>query len=214
MNDSDPRSLNDDYIRTFTVSNPPGLTHTSEFDITIRRVGPVTNFLFAHGLPSSSRTSAQALEIDVSGFGGDFSVTQLQGEVIGFIAAGVGITPLLPALGDLDPERVVIYWALRRADVALAVDVLKTYPVFGKAFKVFISGRVDGLDRDGAAKDVAEVVDTGAEVFAKRMGADDLSGGHGGQTRRYYLCTNTAMREEVLKWLPDGKETIYEDFNF
>lgn len=215
MNDSDPRSLNDDYIRTFTVSNPPGPTQTSEFDITIRHVGPVTNFLCTHGLPSSSRGSAQQLEIDVNGFGGDFSVSQLQGEVIGFIAAGVGITPLLPALRDLDPERVVVYWALRRADVALAVDVLKTYPVFGKAFKIYISGRVVDLDEDDrAARDVAEVVATGAEVFDRRMRAEDLSSGHEGQIRRYYLCTNTAMRQEVLKWLPDDKETIYEDFNF
>ncbi|KAF1349960.1 oxidoreductase-like protein [Delphinella strobiligena] len=200
MNDSDPRSLSDDYIRTFTVSNPPtppppSPSQTSEFNITIRRVGPVTNFLFAHGLPSSSRASAQPLEIDVNGFGGDFSVSQPQGEVIGFVAAGVGLTPLLPALRDLDPERA-------------------TYPVFGKAFKIFIGGRFASLDEDGAARDVAEVVNTGAEVFARRMRAEDLSSGHDGQIRRYYICTGTAMREDVLKWLPDDKETIYEDFNF
>ena len=43
MQDDNPKSLNDDYIRIFTVSSPPGGTlPDDEFEITIRKVCEVT----------------------------------------------------------------------------------------------------------------------------------------------------------------------------
>ena len=42
-----PTSLNDDYMRTFTVSSAPGSLgeHGEEFELTVRKVGSVTKWL-------------------------------------------------------------------------------------------------------------------------------------------------------------------------
>jgi len=70
MRDDDPRSLNDDYIRTFTVSSSPhGKLPRGEFEITIRSVGVVTTFLFKQNIRAG-------LEIPLRGFGGCFSIHQ------------------------------------------------------------------------------------------------------------------------------------------
>lgn len=82
MRDDDPRSLNEDWIRTFTISSSPppasqnsqgkngdGKPSTSmsgvEFEITLRKVGTATSLLF--------QTSERAgLQLPLKGFGGDF----------------------------------------------------------------------------------------------------------------------------------------------
>lgn len=66
MHDDDPLSLNDDYIRTFTISSHPGHgLPANEFEITVRKHGNVTSHLF--------RTSERAgLEVPLKGFGGEF----------------------------------------------------------------------------------------------------------------------------------------------
>ncbi len=70
MREDDPRSLNDDYVRTFTVSSSPraGLPN-DEFEITIRNVGVVTAFLFKQNIRAG-------LEVPLKGFGGAFSIDQ------------------------------------------------------------------------------------------------------------------------------------------
>ena len=62
MRDDDPQSLNDDYVRTFTVSSAAGqdLPH-DEFEITMRNVGVVTNFLFRQNVHGG-------LELPLKGF--------------------------------------------------------------------------------------------------------------------------------------------------
>lgn len=217
MRDEDPRSINDDFIRTFTVSGASTTTRipasesrvTAEFEITIRKVGPATEFLFKHGLSQSDRGSA--LVITVTGFGGEFSVEQRDGETIGFMAAGVGITPLLPALSDLDPVRLVVLWALRRSDMGLAADVLAQYPHAAKSMRIFLTGSVDSADRSSADENI--LADAGAAVSHGRFTAGDFAGDGFDDIKRWYMCAHPVVREQVSSWLPD-KEVIYEDFNF
>ena len=87
MRDDDPKSLNDDFLRTFTVSSRQDAL-PGEFEITIREVGPVTEHLFQHNVRAD-------LEVPLQGFGGEFFLQQGEGEKISYIAGGVGITPLL-----------------------------------------------------------------------------------------------------------------------
>ena len=62
MRDDDPKSLNDDYVRTFTVSSTAGQgLRYDEFEITMRNVGVVTNFLFRQNVRAG-------LEIPLKGF--------------------------------------------------------------------------------------------------------------------------------------------------
>ncbi|KAL9535569.1 hypothetical protein SMMN14_00084, partial [Sphaerulina musiva] len=102
MRDDDPRSLNDDFVRTFTVSGFYQHQHQQqqdqqkeealgkcgdEFEITIRKVvgGVVTNFLWGYGDDDESQNQykrekgKEDLVIDVKGFGGgggEFTIQQ------------------------------------------------------------------------------------------------------------------------------------------
>ncbi len=149
MRDDDPTSLNDDFLRTFTVSSVPGSLgmHGEEFEMTVRKVGNVTGFL--------SWQREGMLEVGVVGFGGefkfDFSDEATPGsgrnsKKVGFIAAGIGITPLLGQMGTpemsdgLIAERVRVLWTLGVRDVNLALDIVQTFPRLKDVMTVFITG--------------------------------------------------------------------------
>jgi NAD(P)H-flavin reductase len=211
MRDDDPRSLNDDFVRTFTVSSPPGhppnpvrRLKDDEFEITVRRVGAVTEELFKH--VGSERGDRMELEVGVKGFGGEFEVRQEGGdERVAFVAAGVGITPLLPSVGSLDLQRLSLLWTVRKEDLGLVEDVLGTYPGLAGRLRLFVTNADDGEEIGLTSK-----VD-GIDIQKRRLGKQDLD--LDGKVQKYYLCTGTPLRKQLMVWLPD-KELIFEDFNF
>jgi len=166
MRDDDPRSLNDDFVRTFTVSSEPGFPPNpvrklkdDQFEITIRKVGVVTEFLFKH--EGSEKSSRGSLEVGVKGFGGEFEVKQEeQGESVCFVAAGVGITPLLPGLDTLDTSRLKALWSVRKDDVALVSDVLDQHHDLRHCLTVFIT---DAGDEN--AEDIQKLKDYGVWLY-------------------------------------------------
>lgn len=199
MRDDDPTSLNDDFVRTFTISStPPSSGAAGEFDITIRKVGPVTKFLF--------QTNERArLEVPILGVGGgDFVVKQAepQGAIVPFVAAGVGVTPLLGQAHQLElsPERLRLFWAVRGEDVGFVVDTFARYPGLAGCTRVFLTGKGEGGE-----------VDFGDAVVEKRrVGKSDLEGV---EADVWYLCVGKGMRKEVLGWL-EGKKVVFEDFDY
>jgi len=214
MRDDDPRSLNDDFVRTFTVSSEPGhppnpvrRLKDDEFEITIRKVGVVTDFLFKHEGSETSSGSRGTLEVGVKGFGGEFEVTQeAADETVCFIGAGVGITPLLPSLGTLDYARLRVLWSVRVEDLPLVCDVLEQHPQLRRVLYVFVTDAKDG-DSEG----IGRLKKHGAAVHLRRMQKIDVDCGH--KMSKYYLCTGVPMRKQLTEWLP-GKELIFEDFDF
>lgn len=177
MRDDDPRSLNDDFVRTFTVSGFYQHQHQQdqqkeetlgkcgdEFEITIRKVGGgvVTGFLFGFGDDDESQQNKykrekgkekENLVIDVKGFGGGEFIIQQQEEQYQhqqeqqkntptriptdnekekrriFIAAGIGITPLIPFLStssssSLSHLNLKILWTVKMEDLAFVWDVV------------------------------------------------------------------------------------------
>jgi len=216
MRDDDPRSLNDDYVRTFTVSSPPGLPPRpsarladDEFEITIRRVGTVTGFLFKHGLTTSR--SGSTLEVDVKGFDGTFEVRQEDSkEEIGFFAAGVGITPLMPCLGELVMDKLHLLWSLRKEDLGLALDVLERHPQLTARMKLFLTGTSSG-DGEQEKRQIDRLREHGVDVQERRSQRKDLE--HLGDVKRWYVCMGTQQRLLVSELL-SGKEVLHEDFNF
>lgn len=200
MRDDDPTSLNDDFVRTFTISSTPASSGTAgEFDITIRKVGPVTKFLF--------QTNERAgLEVPILGVGGgDFVVKQddqKEGVVVPFVAAGVGITPLLGQVLQLEllPERFRLFWAVRGEDVGFAVDVFARYPGLAGCTRVFLTGK----------EEEGEVGFGDAVVERRRMRKSDLESM---EAETWYLCVGKGMRKEVLGWL-EGKKVVFEDFDY
>lgn len=176
MRDDDPRSLNDDFVRTFTVSGfyqqqqqdqhqqdqqkEEALGKCGdEFEITIRKVvgGVVTNFLFGYGDDDDDDETQQNkykrekegekehLVIDVRGFGGggEFTIRQQEEQEQQkntptktekkrriFIAAGIGITPIIPFLSTFSSSSFLdlnlkILWTVKMEDLAFVWDVVE-----------------------------------------------------------------------------------------
>lgn len=218
MRDSDPQSINDDFIRTFTVSSPPSPLRLDEFEITIRKVGAVTSFLFGFDgkdWGSTRSTRSRELDVVVKGFCGEFAIAQDEdgeGEAC-FIAAGVGVTPLLSSLGELDLQRLRVLWTVRAADVPFVEAVMQHPSLKGGArLEVFVTD----AKNDDAEAVVQRLENLGVRVQARRMRREDPLG-HGEEVTRkksrYYVCTSVPMRKAIMGWL-QGEEVIFEDFSF
>lgn len=206
MRDDDPKSLNDDYVRTFTVSSSipgPGSKH-NEFEITIRNVGEVTRFLFRQQVRSG-------LEVPLKGFGGTFSIRQSSSETVRFVAGGIGITPILAYLPHLDLKHLKLYWTINVRDVGLIVDTFNQQPALASSTSLFISGFTENNNVEDQAV-VAELERSGASVSTRRMQVSDLQGEQNTSTT-WYICTSTAFRQALMAWLP-GKHMVFEDFNY
>ncbi|KAF4977502.1 hypothetical protein FZEAL_5980 [Fusarium zealandicum] len=202
MADHDPQSINDDYVRTFTVSNPGG--NTNEIQITARKHGPVTEFLWKHNL-------RVPLEVPVLGFGGEetFRIPLVsQGPRSIFVAAGVGITPLLaqaPALLELSVP-IQLLWSLRYEDLPLAIDTFSKIPGLASVTRLFVTGQTEDKELIDAAKE------RGAEVEEQRIGAGDVELLKG-QGSLFFLCTGPALLSALEGWL-QGEKVVWEDFGY
>ena len=221
MREDDPRSLNDDFVRTFTVSSPPpaprhpqasgtgaeiagaAAMEAGHFEVTLRNVGTVTGFLF--------RLSVRAgLEVPLRGFGGGFAV-EPGAAVVPFVAGGIGITPLLAQAAGLALGSVRLFWAVHARDLGLVTDTLQRWPRLGEGCRVFVSGLAEGGDGAGRQRERLRTIEgAGARVVERRVGASDLERG---LAETWYLCAGPALRRDVLAWLA-GKAVVFEDFGY
>ena len=232
MRDDDPTSLNDDFIRTFTVSNvaPPTSTEGGDdaaavlpkdahVEITLRRHGPATGLLWRHNM-------RVPLELPVLGFGGDESFRMptttttdaTGGERPVFVAGGVGITPLLAqAAGVLaaEPEGASketglrVLWSLRGEDVALALDVFGRTPGLAPRTHLFLTGTSTDEKR------VDEARQLGAEITMGRLSKGSLLAASEGAEKRtkFYVCTGPELYKLLSTWL-EGQSVVSENFNY
>ncbi|KAI1095656.1 hypothetical protein F5B19DRAFT_440508 [Rostrohypoxylon terebratum] len=223
MRDDDPQSLNDDFVRTFTVSRPldPAAVDAEgyiregfepEVEITVRRHGPATGFL-------ERWDGRRRVEIPILGFGGAegfrMAADGADGEDVNVVvAAGVGVTPLmsqaesvLKAVGHRRGLRAL--WSLKAEDLPLAVDVLKTIDGLGEVTKLFITGGIS----DEEMGLVKRVQGLGAVVLERRIGSADVLEEGGKGKRKFYCCTGPAMMRLLLKWT-EGEQVLYESFEY
>lgn len=199
MNDADPKSLNDDYVRTFTVVSEP--TDGSGVDILIKKVGTVTDWMFS--LIGKKTKMELGIEITVRGFGGEFSIAE-KGEV-NFIAGGVGITPLLSFLKNRNEDDLNVWWTVRLSDIGVVRDVLNRYPGLKKGMRVFITGEAEH-NLEGFE---------GMRVFWRRIEKSDLISSKSQDEANWYLCASPELRRKVLGWFEEeGKEVFWEDFGY
>lgn len=233
MRDDDPQSLNDDFIRTFTISSPsppPPRSDPSKLtpspvsvDLTLRRHGPVTSFLWRHNL-------RVPLEIPVLSFGGDkdfrvYLPRDMSGEVVSqesiFIASGVGITPMLAQapgllLGQKHGVGVClrVLWSLRTVDLPVAVDSFERIGGLAGHTTVFVTDAPEAGELSAALK---QLQDMGAIVIReRRMQKIDILPGSGGRKmarRKIYICTGPRMLTDIQGWLP-GEDLVWESFAF
>ncbi|KZM24171.1 FMN binding [Ascochyta rabiei] len=212
MDNSDPRSLNDDLVRTFTISSfpSPKQEENQEFHMTIRSLGSATDFLFKQSADSK-------LELPILGVGGDFVIEQGEAErkngdhagaLLPFVASGVGLTPLLGQLPtlNLDPEKFIFIWTIRAADLDFVVDTLTRHDGLAAATTMYVTGCAEGEEADVRKK----IEQLGARVETRRLAKEDLVA-VGAQ--KWYLCAGKGFKEQVLGWLK-GKEVEHEEFGF
>lgn len=189
-------------MRTFTVSSSADKPPRDEFEITIRNVGIVTNFLFHQNVRAG-------LEVPLKGFGGNFTIEQGQ-DIVSFCAGGIGITPLLAQIHDLDLARLRLFWTINVYDTGLVIDTMERCPLLGPSTRVFMS-RVSEQSSAESSLQFRRLEDYGVRVTTRRMAASDIEGHT--DSSSWYLCTSPSLRESLLAWLP-GKRTIYEDFDY
>ncbi|OOF99104.1 hypothetical protein ASPCADRAFT_394411 [Aspergillus carbonarius ITEM 5010] len=202
MKDDDPISLNDDYVRTFTISSYPGQgLGAAEFEITARKHGNVTSYLF--------RTNERAgLEVPLKGFGGSFQIQQGMDDVVPFIAGGIGITPILAQLPALDTRRLRLLWSVSVHDLGLVLDTFQRSPRLSSSTTLFITGadpHDENVDQQYQTVHLSE-----ARIYRRRMNAKDLDLS---LADVWYFCGSPALKGSVLSWLT-GKSVVYEDFNY
>ncbi|KAF3491332.1 oxidoreductase [Arthroderma uncinatum] len=216
MRDDDPASINDDYIRTFTVSSHPGRNLAkNEFEITVRKKGNATSHLFR----SSERSG---LELSLRGFDGDFRFECCNADhspdqdnsILPFIAGGIGITPVIAQLPDIDISRLKLFWSISLKDIGLVYDVFEKFPELPKATILFLTSASasaeESLD-EGEKKKLASVTSSGASIERRRLKHEDLSSVPDSDV--WYLCAGTELKTAATNWLT-GKRLVYEDFNY
>ena len=190
-------------MRTFTVSSSARKLPQDEFEITIRNGGVVTNFLFGQSLRAW-------LEVPLKGFGGSFTIEQGPKDLVPFVAGGIGITPLLAQVHDLDLARIRLFWTVHSHDTGLVIDTVERCPALGPSTRIFISGLSEKSPEESNLQ-IQKLEGYGVHVATKRMVASDVEDLSDPLT--WYFCTGTALRQSLLAWLP-GKRTVYEDFNY
>jgi predicted ferric reductase len=195
--------LNDDFVRTFTISSlPTSSERQDEFEITIKKVGRVTQFLFQQNVLAG-------YEVPILGVGGEFEIVQKDETITPFIAGGVGITPLLGQLGtlDLSSSRFKLYWTLRTADISLVLDTLGQFPGLAGSTAVFLTGDLATGDVEA---NVSKMRSLGTDVNLRRLNNEDLDEV---DANTWYLCAGKILRKELLGWLKE-KIVVFEDFDF
>ncbi|EPE25655.1 Riboflavin synthase [Glarea lozoyensis ATCC 20868] len=199
MRDDDPQSINDDFMRTFTISSSKPETSSSfdQFDITIRKVGVVTDFLFKSNVRAG-------LDVRLRGFGGEFYIQQQEAKEISFVGAGVGITPLLAQASNLDLTHLNLYWTVRSSDLALVNHVFYKVPGLAQQTKLYITGQIN--EDSTELKKIPFTV----HIKKRRITKEDLSKD---DAAKWYLCTGIGFRNSLTTWL-EGKSVSYEDFNY
>ncbi|KAL8392909.1 hypothetical protein RB595_002919 [Gaeumannomyces hyphopodioides] len=221
MREEDPQSLNDDYVRTFTVSSPPPADGPpEEFQITVRRHGPATGLL-------ARWNTRVPLELPVLGFGGGGGAgLEIPIGAAGaaatavFVATGVGITPLLAQAGRILQQqqgdgagavasRLWVLWSLRAEDVPFALDSFRRIPGLAGVTRLFVTGKA----QDGAQTD--ELAGLGAAVVQGRFSKNELlaAGLIEGTPRKYYVCTGPEAAKTIAGWL-EKEDVVTESFQY
>ncbi|KJR81191.1 uncharacterized protein SPSK_01073 [Sporothrix schenckii 1099-18] len=237
MRDDDPQSLNDDFVRTFTISSPPPSPpspHTTgplkksppvvSIELTLRRHGPVTKLLWRRDL-------RVPLETPVLAFGGDrnFHITsprhvteKAESQEAIFIASGIGITPILAQAPRLlscqglgAGVQLRVLWSLRTSDLSVAADSFDRISGLAKRTTVFATDASVSGEPKAAFKGLEEM---GAVVVTgRRIQKVDIIPSHGGDQkmvrRRLYICTGPKMLADIQRWLPN-EDMVWENFGF
>ena len=140
MDESNPQAVNDDHIRTWTLSSAPifdarekRFMPTTSVEITVKRKtdGLVSNFLHDSSHTAASNKDLNDLSVPFVGCGGDFSCFSPSAgsdipavpEKMLWIAGGAGITPFMSMWAGLNN----VNQALLTSDKGITTDIILYY---------------------------------------------------------------------------------------
>ncbi|BFZ58216.1 hypothetical protein PYCC9005_005278 [Savitreella phatthalungensis] len=185
MDDDDPKSLNETYVRAWTISGtPPQEGETSdELEITVRKAGRVSGFL-------NRTTVAHELSVPFLGVDGDFASEHIgRKSKLLVVAGGIGITPFLPLLGE-------------DGGVAKGSDVIVLYA--GRGDDETLAKQFDHCPR-------ADRV----QFFSpdKRLTKQDVENVKDLKERKVLFCGPAPLSKSLAEWLP-GTAIEQESFTY
>ena len=203
MNNDDPQSLNDDLVRSFTITSPapePEGKGVAGFEITVRNVGKVTRYLVKSGHVRAGMTAG------VVAFEGNFQINPDPDEAttVGFVAGGVGITPLLGQIQNINVERLKATWSVSAKDLSMVSKIVQRWESRPE-MTLYVSGTLS--DEDGNIVD--EITQEGVKIENRRMEQDDFK--HLDKINRWYACTGPQLKKSLDVWLKD-REIVSEEF--
>lgn len=155
------------------------------------------------------QSERSGLEVPLRGFGGEFRLQQGSEGKTAFIAGGIGITPLLAQLKDVDISRLQLFWSLHVKDIGLVYDTFERNPGLPVSSILYLSGQPSDI-RDDESPKWKKILTSGASIHRRRLQASDFTSV---KADAWYLCTGVGLRTEILQWLA-GKVVQYEDFNY
>ena len=207
MNNAQPRTVNDDLVRTWTVSRKGADNMTLAVTVKRQPGGLISPVL--HDLPPS--LEGVALQIKLKGYGGGMSCFADDGSLPQqtWLAAGVGITPFLALHRHLaaEPGRqfsATLLFSCRGDEATLAREFADDPRV-----------RVLLFDSTAAA---AAAAPGGLAVLPRRVTAEDVAGVAGVMGSRALMCGPKAYQSSMRAWLEQAgvppAQIIAESFDF
>jgi uncharacterized protein len=217
MNDANPQLVNDDFVRTLTISSSPPLregafsaSHTIECTVRLTKQGAVSSLL--HGrLGSLVRRPGslpplkpEPLETRLVATGGEFTCFDWQGNLLTskmlWIAAGVGITPFMAMwegirLRGLSPEVRMIYCS-RIDDAKLARTFAGNDGV--PALSVFVSDASTG-DFEAIAREYGR--DGRVAWLQRRVEESDITVMENLSECTVFLCGPLRFMADMMRFL-------------
>ncbi|KAJ3283710.1 hypothetical protein HDU79_008840 [Rhizoclosmatium sp. JEL0117] len=216
MNQGDPKQVNDDLVRTWTISSTPdvgddgGFKPTRSISCTIKRVDGGRLSPLLHNLRQNAIGN---LKIRLSGIGGGFSCFQdadgtVSNKKLLFIAGGVGVTPFLAMLEALRISKdvdVVVLFSARGAEANVLEPAVRGNKTVSQA-TVFDSTASKESRLDGFT------------LKNRRMGEPDFTDVKELLDRDVFLCGPTGFMQVVRDGLAKvgvSDSKIHQDsFNF
>lgn len=217
MDDRHPQLINDDFIRTFTISSAPPLKNGAfapskiiECTVKSTHQGVVSAFLRQQLVtPKPSKGKAQSLlkntlEISLKGSGGQFTCFDPHGNLTDsrmlWVCAGVGVTPFMAMAEGIERKQftaeIVMFFSLRNNEVSL------TRRFVGKPFisslSLFISDAP--ATRAKPLEDWAGAGNT-AKWHSRRVSETDFKAIENIELYTVFLCGPPAFMVDMTQYL-------------
>jgi ferredoxin-NADP reductase/predicted pyridoxine 5'-phosphate oxidase superfamily flavin-nucleotide-binding protein len=202
MNDDNPQSINDDYVRTWTISSsPPFDPNTNTFQATNKvscTIKHAPKGVMSSLLHSRSVNQQPPLYVKFVGVGGEFTCFDESNQApqkILFIGGGVGFTPFLAMFEALSQTKqkvdIVVLFAGRGDEIDLLNDFISS-PIVS-SISIFDSTGVNAPNESGSLK-----------IYNRRIQSSDLINVSDVTNRHTYICGPAQFMADVDSWLEEA----------